>query len=52
MVKNLSEQKITVMSGNSNFSAQVNDLAPFVDNGTKIKIPSESKPPLHYSIIK
>ena len=28
------------------FSAQENDLAPFVGNGTKAKISSEIKPPL------
>ena len=28
------------------FSAQESDLAPFIGNGTKIKIPSEMKPPL------
>ena len=28
------------------FTAQGSDLAPFVGNGTKIKIPSEIKPPL------
>ena len=28
------------------FSAQGRDLAPFVGNGTKVKIPSEIKPPL------
>ena len=30
------------------FSAQGRDLAPFFDNGTKVKIPSEIKPPLEY----
>ena len=30
------------------FSAQESDLAPFVDNGTKVKIPSEIKPPLAF----
>ena len=28
------------------FSAQVGNLAPFDGNGTKVKIPSEIKPPL------
>ena len=28
------------------FSAQGSDLAPFVGNGTQVKIPSEIKPPL------
>ena len=28
------------------FSAQESDLAPFIGNGTKFKIPSEIKPPL------
>ena len=28
------------------FSAQGSDLAPFVDHGNKIKVPSEIKPPL------
>jgi hypothetical protein len=33
--------------GNKNkFSAQESDLAPFVGNGTKVKIPSEIKLPL------
>ena len=30
------------------FSAQGRDLAPFLGNGTKVKIPSEIKPPLEY----
>ena len=32
--------------GKLKFSAQESDLAPFVCNGTKAKIPSEIKPPL------
>ena len=28
------------------FSAQESDLAPFVGIGTKVKVPSEVKPPL------
>ena len=31
--------------------AQGSDLAPFVGNGTKIKIPSEIKPPLPQSYL-
>ena len=34
------------MGGKFKFSDQGSDLAPFVGNGTKIKIPSEIKPPL------
>ena len=36
----------TVMGGKFKFSAQESDLAHFVGNGTKAKIPSEIKPPL------
>ena len=36
----------TVLCGKFKFSAQGSDLAPFVGNGTKFKIPSEIKPPL------
>ena len=36
----------SVTGGKFKFSAQENDLAPFVGNGTKVKIPSEIKPPL------
>ena len=32
--------------GKFKFSAQDSDLAPFVANRTKVKIPSEIKPPL------
>ena len=35
------------MDGKLKFSAQGSNLAPFVGNGTKIKIPSEIKPPLN-----
>ena len=31
------------------FSAQRSDLAPFVSNGTKVKAPSEIKPPLLFA---
>ena len=31
----------TDMGGKSKFSAHESDLAPFVGNGTKVKIPSE-----------
>ena len=34
-----------VMGGKFKFSDQGSDLAPFVGNGTKVKIPSEIKPP-------
>ena len=34
------------MGGKFKFSAQESDLAPFVGNGTKVKMPSEIKPPL------
>ena len=34
------------MGGKSKISAQESDLAPFVGNGTKVKIPSEIKLPL------
>ena len=36
--------------GKFKFSAQGGDLAPFVGNMTKVKIPSEIKPPLYYSL--
>ena len=36
-----------VMDGKLKFSVQGSNLAPFVGNGTKIKIPSEIKPPLN-----
>ena len=36
----------TEKGGKFQFSAQESDLASFVDNGTKVKIPSEIKPPL------
>ena len=39
-------QLFTVMGGKFKLSAQGRDLAPFVGNGTKVKIPSEIKPPL------
>ena len=35
-----------VLGRKSKFSAQWSDLAPFVGNGTQVKIPSEIKPPL------
>ena len=35
---------LTVMGEKFKFSAQGSDLAPFVANGTKYKIPSEIKP--------
>ena len=34
------------MGGKFKFSAHGSDLAPFVGNGTKFKIPFEIKPPL------
>jgi hypothetical protein len=34
------------MDGKIKKFAQESDMAPFVGNGTKIKIPSEIKPPL------
>ena len=34
------------MGGKFKFSAQGSNLAPFVGNGTQIKIPSEINPPL------
>ena len=34
------------MGGKFKFSAQGSDLVPFIGNGAKIKIPSETKPPL------
>ena len=44
------EQKLEISCllyrGIFKFSAQNSDLAPFVANGTKVKIPSEIKPPL------
>ena len=43
------EQKLEISClfyrGIFKFSAQNSDLAPFVANGTKVKIPSEIKPP-------
>ena len=36
----------TVKGGKFKFSAQGRDSATFVDNGTKVKIPSGIKPPL------
>ena len=36
----------TVKGGKFKFSAQGRDLALFVDNGTKVKIPSDIKLPL------
>ena len=39
-----------VMGGKFKFPAQESDLAPFVGNGTKFKIPSEIKLPLHSTI--
>ena len=36
----------TEKCGKFKFSAQGRDLAPFVGNGTKVKMPSEIKPPL------
>ena len=36
----------TVMDGKFKFSAQGSDLAQIIGNGTKVKIPSEIKPPL------
>ena len=35
-----------VMGGKLKLSAQESDLVPFIGNGAKIKIPSETKPPL------
>ena len=41
------------IGGKFKFSAQVSDLAPFVGNGTKVKIPSEINPTLAtYLIMK
>ena len=34
------------MEGKFKYSAQKSDLARFVGNGTKVKIPSEIRPPL------
>ena len=34
------------MGGKFKFSAQESALAPFVGSGTKVKIPSDIKPPL------
>ena len=39
-------QLFTVKGGKFKFSAQMNDLAPFAGNGTKIKIPFDIKSPL------
>ena len=39
---------LTIMDGKFKFAVQSKDLAPFIGNGTKIKIPSEIKPPLVY----
>ena len=36
----------TVIDGKFKFSAQESHFAPFVGNETKVKIPSETKPPL------
>ena len=36
----------TVKGGKFKFSAQLRGLATFVDNGTKVKMPSGIKPPL------
>ena len=36
----------TVMGGKFKFSAQGSDLASFIGNFTKVKIPAEIKPPL------
>ena len=36
---------LTVKGGKFKFSAQENDLAPFVGNGTKVKVPPEINPP-------
>ena len=35
------------MGGKLKFKAQGSNLAPFIGNGTKIKITSEIKPPLN-----
>jgi hypothetical protein len=43
---------LTVMGGKFEFSAQGSDLAPFVGNGTKIKIHSEIKQPLEPTLCK
>jgi hypothetical protein len=40
------EQNKLFMGKKFKFSAQGSDLAPFVGNGIKVKIPSEIKPPL------
>ena len=34
------------------FSDQGSDLAPFIGNGTNVKIPSEIKPPLNETVIE
>ena len=40
------------MGGKLKFSDQGSNLAPFVGNGTKIKIPSEIKLPLGFRLDK
>ena len=40
----------TVIGEKLKFPAQESDLAPFVGNGTKVKIPYEIKPPLEQEI--
>ena len=42
----------TEKGGKFKFSAQVSDLPFFVGNGTKVKIPSEIKPPLILQLSK
>ena len=44
--KNTHKKLFSVMGGKFKFSAHQSDLASFVGNGTKVKIPSEIKPPL------
>ena len=42
----------TALGGKSKFSAQKSYLAPFIGNGTKVKIPSKTKPPIGEKTIK
>ena len=41
----------TEKGGKFEFSSQGHNLVPFVGNVTKVKIPSEIKPPLVYVVI-
>ena len=42
----------TALGGKFKFSAQKSYLAPSIGNGTKVKIPSETKPPIGEKTIK